>query len=79
MDAVVVKIEARRGRIVRATRVGGGKWDAAGDLEIGKDGLWPSLMTERFMSAESRCRRIFRAPGSVNLDPAHRRMALSPA
>ena len=38
MDAVVLKIEARTGRIVWATRTGGTKWDAAGDLEIGKDG-----------------------------------------
>lgn len=38
MDAVVLKIEARTGRIVWATRTGGSKWDAAGDLEVGKDG-----------------------------------------
>src|SRR5579872_6568381 len=38
MDAVVVKMEARTGRIVWATRIGGSKWDAAGDLEVGKDG-----------------------------------------
>jgi hypothetical protein len=38
MDAVLLKIEARTGRIVWATRAGGSKWDAAGDLEVGKDG-----------------------------------------
>jgi hypothetical protein len=38
MDAVVLKIQARTGRIVWATRTGGSKWDAAGDLAIGKDG-----------------------------------------
>jgi hypothetical protein len=38
MDAVVLKVEARTGRIVWATRTGGSKWDAAGDLEVGKDG-----------------------------------------
>ena len=38
MDAVVLKIEAHTGRIVWATRTGGSKWDAAGDLEVGKDG-----------------------------------------
>src|SRR4051812_44143259 len=38
MDAVVLKIEARTGRIVWATRTGGSNWDAAGDLEVGKDG-----------------------------------------
>jgi hypothetical protein len=38
MDAVVVKIEARTGRILWATRTGGSSWDAAGDLEVAKDG-----------------------------------------
>jgi Beta-propeller repeat len=38
MDAVILKIEGRTGRIVWATRTGGSKWDAAGDLEVGKDG-----------------------------------------
>jgi len=38
MDAVVVKIEARTGRIVWATRTGGSDWDAAGNLEVAKDG-----------------------------------------
>jgi hypothetical protein len=38
MDAVVVKIEARTGRIVWATRTSGSDWDAAGDLEVAKDG-----------------------------------------
>src|SRR6185437_11063350 len=38
MDAVIVKLEARTGRIVWATRIGGSRWDAAGDLEVAKDG-----------------------------------------
>ena len=38
MDAVVVTIEARTGRIVWATRTGGSDWDAAGDLAVAKDG-----------------------------------------
>jgi hypothetical protein len=38
MDAVVVKIDARTGRIVWATRTGGSDWDAAGDLAVAKDG-----------------------------------------
>jgi hypothetical protein len=38
MDAVVVKIEARTGSIVWATRTGGSDWDAAGDLAVAKDG-----------------------------------------
>ena len=38
MDAVVVKIAARTGQIVWATRTGGSDWDAAGDLEVATDG-----------------------------------------
>ena len=38
MDAVVVKIEARTGRLVWATRTGGSDWDAAGDIEVATDG-----------------------------------------
>jgi hypothetical protein len=38
MDAVVVKIEARTGRIVWAARTGGSAWDAAGDLALARDG-----------------------------------------
>jgi len=38
MDAVVVKIEARTGRLVWATRTGGSAWDAAGDLSVARDG-----------------------------------------
>jgi len=38
MDAVVVKIEARTGKLVWATRIGGSGWDAAGDLEVAPDG-----------------------------------------
>ncbi len=38
MDAVVLKIAAGTGRILWATRTGGSQWDAAGDLEVGKDG-----------------------------------------
>jgi hypothetical protein len=38
MDAVVVKIEARTGRLVWATRIGGSDWDAAGDLTVTRDG-----------------------------------------
>jgi outer membrane protein assembly factor BamB len=38
MDAVAVKIDARTGRIVWATRTGGSDWDAAGDLAVAKDG-----------------------------------------
>lgn len=38
MDAVVVKIDARTGRLVWASRTGGSGWDAAGGIEVAKDG-----------------------------------------
>jgi hypothetical protein len=38
MDAVVVKIAARTGQIVWATRTGGSGWDAAGNLMVARDG-----------------------------------------
>jgi hypothetical protein len=38
MDAVVVKIEVRTGKLLWATRTGGSGWDAAGDVEVGHDG-----------------------------------------
>jgi len=38
MDAVVVKIDARTGNVVWATRTGGSDWDAAGDLAVAADG-----------------------------------------
>jgi len=38
MDAIVVKIEARTGRLVWVTRTGGSDWDAAGAVELAKDG-----------------------------------------
>ncbi len=38
MDAVIVKISARTGRIEWATRTGGIGWDAAGDIEVAADG-----------------------------------------
>jgi hypothetical protein len=39
MDAVVVKIAARSGRLAWATRIGGSRWDAAGDLTVAQDGF----------------------------------------
>lgn len=38
MDAIVVKIEARTGRLAWATRTGGSAWDAAGDITVARDG-----------------------------------------
>lgn len=38
MDAVVVKVEARTGRLAWATRTGGSAWDAAGDITVARDG-----------------------------------------
>src|SRR5690349_18001869 len=34
MDAIVVKIDGRTGRLVWATRTGGGAWDGAGDRTV---------------------------------------------
>lgn len=38
MDAVVLKVAARTGKVLWATRTGGSDWDAAGGIEVGKDG-----------------------------------------
>ena len=38
MDAVVVKLEARTGRVAWITRTGGSAWDGAGDVEVASDG-----------------------------------------
>jgi hypothetical protein len=38
MDAIVIKIEARTGRLAWATRTGGSAWDAAGDIAVARDG-----------------------------------------
>lgn len=39
MDAVVVKVRAHTGLIEWATRAGGSRWDAAGDIEVATDGF----------------------------------------
>lgn len=38
MDAVIVKLEARTGRVAWITRTGGSTWDGAGDVEVASDG-----------------------------------------
>ncbi len=38
IHAIVVKIDARSGRLVWVTRTGGSGWDAAGDLTVSRDG-----------------------------------------
>jgi len=47
MDAVVVKIEPRTGRLVWATRTGGTAWDAVGDVVVARDGSIYALGSTR--------------------------------
>ncbi len=47
MAAVVVKMEARTGRLLWATRMGGGDWAAVGDLEVTADGSVYALGSTR--------------------------------
>src|ERR1017187_4977753 len=75
MDAVVVKIEARTGRLVWATRTGGSAWDAAGDLEVARDGSIYVLGATRsadFPTTPDAVQRRFGPPRDVvllQLDP----------
>lgn len=47
MDAVIVKIEARTGRLVWANRTGGSSWDAVGDIVTTPDGSIYALGSTR--------------------------------
>lgn len=47
MDAVVAKIDARTGRLLWATRVGGSNWDAVGDICLARDGSIYALGSTR--------------------------------
>jgi hypothetical protein len=47
MDAVVVKIDVRTGRLVWATRTGGSDWDAVGDIYVARDGSIYALGSTR--------------------------------
>ena len=47
MDAVIVKIDARSGRLRWATRVGGSDWDAVGDISVARDGSVYALGSTR--------------------------------
>jgi len=62
MDAVVIKIEARTGRLTWATRVGGSSWDAAGDLTAAPDG---SIYVLGFIRKSSRPTAAARSTRSV--------------
>jgi Beta-propeller repeat len=58
MDAVVAKIEARSGRLLWATRVGGSDWDAVGDIHMARDGSIYALGSTRsadFPRPPTRC------------------------
>jgi hypothetical protein len=66
MDAVVIKIEARTGRVVWATRTGGSSWDAVGDLAVAKDGSVYVLGQTRsadFPTTADAVERQFGGPG----------------
>jgi hypothetical protein len=47
MDAVIVKIEARTGRLLWTTRTGGSDWDAVGDSQVTRDGAIYALGSTR--------------------------------
>src|SRR5215471_9023060 len=47
MDAVVVKIEARTGRLLWASRTGGSDWDAVGDIHVTSGGSIYALGSTR--------------------------------
>jgi hypothetical protein len=65
MDAVVVKIEARTGRLVWATRTGGSSWDAVGDICVTRDGSIYALGSTRstdFPTTPDAVQRSFGGP-----------------
>jgi hypothetical protein len=47
MDAGVLKIDGRTGRLVWATRTGGSSWDAVGDIAVTRDGSIYALGSTR--------------------------------
>lgn len=65
MDAVIVKIHARTGRLAWATRTGGSAWDAAGDLTITRDGsiyVLGSTRSADFPTTDDAVQRRFGGP-----------------
>ena len=76
MDAVIVKINARTGRLVWATRTGGSDWDAVGDISVVPDGSVYALGSTRsadFATTPDAVQRRFGGPERdgilVKLDP----------
>ena len=76
MDAVIVKIDARAGRLVWATRTGGSAWDAVGDVVVTRDGSVYALGSTRsadFPTTPDAVQRRFGGPDRdgilLKLDP----------
>ncbi len=76
MDAVVVKIEARTGRLLWATRVGGSDWNAVGGIHVTSDGSVYALGSTRsadFPTTSDAVQRRFGGPDRdgilIKLDP----------
>lgn len=76
MDAVIVKMEARTGRLVWATRIGGRDWDAVGDIHVAGDGSVYALGSTRsadFPTTPDAVQRRFGGPERdgilIRLDP----------
>jgi len=77
MDAIVVKVDGRTGRLLWATRIGGSAWDALGDLAIAPDHSVYALGSTRstdFPTTPDAVQRRFAGPDRdvclVRLDPA---------
>jgi Beta-propeller repeat len=65
MDAVVLKVRARTGQIEWATRSGGTRWDAAGEIEVAEDGavyVIGSTESEDFPTTPDAVQRRFGGP-----------------
>jgi Beta-propeller repeat len=65
MDAVVVKIDARTGRLAWVTRFGGSDWDAVGDIVVTRDGFIYALGSTRsadFPTTPDAAQRRFGGP-----------------
>ena len=65
MDALIIKVAARTGRVVWATRTGGNLWDGGGEIEIGRDGsayVLGSTQSADFATTPDAIQRLFAGP-----------------
>ena len=79
MDAVVLKLDSRTGRLLWAVRTGGSDWDAAGDLAVAPDGavfVLGSTRSPDFPTTPDAVQRRFAGPDRdaflLQLDPRGR-------